>query len=75
MRDEYETVELVHDPVDALALEMQNFVSAILRGERSVVPGERAAQAVAVAEEIVRDLDARARRIYAPQQGNLRIVG
>ncbi len=75
MRDEYETIELVHDPIDALALEMQNFVSAILRGERSVVPGERAAQAVAVAEEIVRDLDARTRRIYAPQQRNLRIVG
>ena len=75
MSDEYETTELVCDPVDALALEMQNFVSAILRGERSVVPGERAAQAVAVAEEIVRDLNSRLKRVYAPQRRNLRIAG
>ena len=75
MSDEYETTELVCDPVDALALEMQNFVSAILRGERSVVPGERAAQAVAVAEEIVRDLNSRSKRVYAPQRRNLRIAG
>ncbi len=75
MKDEYETEELVHDPVDALALEMQNFVSAILRGEKSVVPGERAAQAVVVAEEILRDLQARARKAAAPQKRTLRIAG
>ena len=75
MQDEFETVELVHDPVDALALEMQNFVSAILRGERSVVPGDRAAQAVVVAEEIIRDLNARSLRAGASRRRNLRIVG
>lgn len=53
MQEEYETEELVKDPVDALSLEMRDFVSAILRETPSTVPGERAAKAVAVAEEIV----------------------
>ena len=75
MKDEYETRELVHDPVDALALEMQNFVSAILHGEKSVVPGGRAAQAVVVAEEIIRDLQARARRACVPPTRTLKIAG
>lgn len=75
MKDEYETVNLAHEPVDALALEMQNFVSAILRGERSVAPGDRAAQAVVVAEEIARDLEARARKSGARRAKPLRIAG
>ena len=75
MQDEYETVELAHEPVDALALEMQNFVSAILRGERSVVPGERAAQAVAIAEDIVRDLKRRSLRMLGTKGRKLRIAG
>jgi len=56
MTDEYEKEVLVCDPFDALELEMQNFVSAILRDEESTVPGERAARAVAVAESIVQDI-------------------
>ncbi len=75
MQDEFETIELVHEPVDALALEMQNFVSAILQGERSVVPGDRAARAVVVAEEIVRDLNARSLRVGTSRRRNLRIAG
>jgi hypothetical protein len=38
---------------------MQDFVSSILRGTPSTVPGERAAQAVAVADAIIRDVAAR----------------
>ena len=75
MQDEFETIELVHEPVDALALEMQNFVSAIIQGERSVVPGDRAARAVVVAEEIVRDLNARSLRVGTSRRRNLRIAG
>lgn len=56
MQEEYEVEELVKEPFDALALEMRNFVSSILRGTPSTVPGERAAQAVAVAEEIVQQI-------------------
>ncbi len=61
MQEEFETQELVHAPFDALEFEMQDFVSAILRHTPSTVPGFRAAQAVAIAEQIVRDLTARAR--------------
>ncbi|MGI6401457.1 MAG: Gfo/Idh/MocA family protein [Thermoguttaceae bacterium] len=75
MTDEYETIELVHDPIDALELEMQNFTSSILRGERSVVPGERAAEAVVVAEEIIHDLEARACRAGTSQTRTLKIAG
>ncbi len=56
MQEEYEVEELVKEPFDALALEMRDFVSAILRGAPSTVPGERAAQAVAIAEEIVKKI-------------------
>lgn len=56
MQEEYETEELVKDPVDALSLEMRDFVSAILRGTPSTVPGERAAKAVSVAEKIISNL-------------------
>ena len=67
MQEEYEVEELVRDPFDALELEMKDFVSAILRGTPSVVPGERAARAVQVGEMIVRDLQARASRAqHAP---------
>ena len=75
MQEEYETEELVKDPFDALALEMRDFVSAILRGTQSTVPGERAAQAVAVAEAIVRDLEARARHAEIMPLQTLRIAG
>ncbi len=75
MKEEYETVNLVHEPFDALSLEMQNFVSSILRGQESVVPGKRAAMAVTIAEEIIRDLEMRSRRSVAGQRRSLRIAG
>lgn len=62
MSEEYETEELVRDPFDALELEMSDFVSAILRGTESTVPGERAALAVSVATDIIADLERRADR-------------
>lgn len=62
MQDAYHTEELVHEPFDALELEMQDFASAILYGTPSTVPGERAARAVAVAEMIIEDLNRRALR-------------
>lgn len=61
MKEEFETEELVKDPFDALALEMRDFVSAILRGTPSTVPGERAAQAVVIAEQIVLDIEKHSR--------------
>lgn len=75
MQEEYETEELVKEPFDALALEMRDFVSAILRGTPSTVPGDRAAQAVVVAESIVRDLEARARQAEIAPLRTLKIAG
>lgn len=75
MKEEYETINLVHEPFDALALEMQNFVSSILRGQESVVPGKRAALAVTIAEEIIHDLETRSRRCVAGERRSLRIAG
>ncbi len=72
MSEEYETEELVRDPFDALSLEMQDFVSSILRGTPSTVPGERAAQAVAVADAIIRDVAARTATL---RPGALKIAG
>ena len=59
MKEEFEVEELVKEPFDALALEMNDFISAILYNTPSTAPGERAAQAVAVAEEIVHALEER----------------
>ncbi|MDO5579644.1 MAG: Gfo/Idh/MocA family oxidoreductase [Planctomycetia bacterium] len=56
MNDHYKIEELVNDPVDALSLEMDNFCSAILRNTPSRVPGKRAAEAVEIAEEIIRSI-------------------
>lgn len=56
MSDHYKIEELTNDPVDALALEMDNFCSAILRNTPSRVPGKRAAEAVEIAEEIIRSI-------------------
>ncbi|MBQ9873938.1 MAG: Gfo/Idh/MocA family oxidoreductase [Thermoguttaceae bacterium] len=75
MQDEFETEELVKDPVDALELELQDFVSAIVRGTQPAVPGERAAQAVVVAEAIVRDLEERGRRLSDLNSRTLKIAG
>ena len=65
MKEEYETGEISGAPVDALELEMQDFVSAILRKTPSTAPGERAARAVEVAEMILESANARARRANA----------
>ncbi len=75
MREEYEIEELVHDPFDALALENDDFVSAILRGTPSTAPGERAARAVEIAEEITSDIQARSQGAHTPSRRALRIAG
>lgn len=53
MKDHFTTEETSGLPVDALSLEMDNFVSAILRGTPSRVPAKRAALAVTVAQRIL----------------------
>ncbi len=75
MKEEYATEELVHEPFDALELEMQDFASAILYKTPSTVPGERAARAVAVAEMIIEDLNRRARRSNFQPQRRMKIAG
>ncbi len=75
MQDEYETEELVKEPFDALALEMRDFASAILRGTPSTAPGERAARAVVVAEMIMRDIEARSKQSETRSPQTLRMVG
>ena len=55
MNDRYRTRLLDHEPFDALALEMENFVGAIQFGEEPRVPGHRAAAAVRLAEKILKE--------------------
>ena len=62
MKEEYESKEIAGEPIDALELEMRDFVSAILRKTPSTVPGERAARAVEVAEMIIENANARIKR-------------
>ncbi|MDD3588145.1 MAG: Gfo/Idh/MocA family oxidoreductase, partial [Thermoguttaceae bacterium] len=53
MKDHFALEETSGVPIDALSLEMDNFVSAILKGTPSRVPAKRAAQAVKLAQCIL----------------------
>ena len=53
MTEHFRTEVLTGEPVDALSLEMANFVGAILSGEPSRVPAARAARAVKLAQDIL----------------------
>jgi len=54
MREHFTTEELPNDAVDALALEMDDFVRAVRTGSAPKVSGSRAVAAVVVAENIVK---------------------
>ena len=53
MKDHFATEETSGLPIDALSLEMDNFVSAILKGTPSRAPAKRAARAVKLAQLIM----------------------
>lgn len=53
MADHYRTTIYENEPVDALSLEMDDFVSAIIDGNDSLADAERAAAAVRLAERIL----------------------
>ena len=54
MRERFTAEEVQNDAVDALALEMHDFVQAIQSGSAPKVSGQRALAAVAVAESVVK---------------------
>lgn len=56
MLEQFESVEIQNDAVDALSREMDDFVQSISTGAPSRVSGERALSAVAVAEMIVESI-------------------
>ena len=56
MKEHFETMEIQNDAVDALSLEMDEFVRSIESGRPSRVSGERALAAVALAEKIVESI-------------------
>lgn len=56
MQNYFETTELHSDAVDALSLEMNDFVTSIESGRPPRVSGERALAAVALAEKIVESI-------------------
>lgn len=53
MRNYYSVLRFENAPFDALSLEMDDFISAILRRTAPRASGERAAEAVALAEQIL----------------------
>ncbi len=57
MRQHFETQTVQNDAVDALALEMDDFVRAIETGHMPRVTGRRALAAVALAEKIVESIN------------------
>ena len=56
MKENYSTTERSFPPQDALSLELDDFLSSILGEKKPVVPGYRAAEAVQLAERIIRGL-------------------
>jgi predicted dehydrogenase len=59
MKEHFETEELTHDAVDALAKEMDDFVNAVQSGNQPRVSGERALSAIVIAEKIVESISMR----------------
>ncbi|MGL6194013.1 MAG: Gfo/Idh/MocA family protein [Thermoguttaceae bacterium] len=53
MQDQFSTLQLEQDAVDALSLEMEDFVHAVKRGQAPQVSGLRALNAVSAADAIV----------------------
>ncbi|MDO4587671.1 MAG: Gfo/Idh/MocA family oxidoreductase [Planctomycetia bacterium] len=62
MKNEYSTQELTYEPFDALSLEMDNFVSAVLDGSPSCVPADRVVRAIEIAEIIQQKILRKKRR-------------
>jgi predicted dehydrogenase len=54
MKEHFTQTENVNDAVDALAMEMDDFVESIQTGRQPRVSGNRAADAIAVAEQITK---------------------
>ncbi|MGL6226534.1 MAG: Gfo/Idh/MocA family protein [Thermoguttaceae bacterium] len=52
MQNEFTTFQVVQDSVDALSLEMDDFVDSILKNRRPQVSGERALQSIILADQI-----------------------
>jgi len=59
MQNSYLTEVLENNPVDALALEMDCFISSVLKKAPARIPVSRAADAVCVADEILTDIKRR----------------
>ncbi|MDO5554406.1 MAG: Gfo/Idh/MocA family oxidoreductase [Planctomycetia bacterium] len=56
MKEQYTTTTTDNAPTDALELELKNFIDSILRGVPSQAPATRAADAIEVAEEILKKI-------------------
>ncbi|GHT23472.1 NADH-dependent dehydrogenase [Planctomycetales bacterium] len=56
MKDSFETQTMQHDAVDALALELEDFVASVETGKSPRVSSNRALEAVSVAETIVQSI-------------------
>ena len=58
MKENYRTIEKPFSPQDALSLELDDFLRSIRGEKKTTVPGDRAAEAVQLAERIIAGIKA-----------------